>query len=230
MAEFENLVGVKFDREAKGVASVKDKMGIFFWLNFESPSFGFTKPVDKTFSYKDLFDLTLNIEKYINNIVEKTTKFSKDVNSAKRPVYYDHKQTVFICHSSLDKDLARRLDVELEKKSINVWLDEKEIVVGQDFVSQMEKGLKESDFVIVVLSKNFVEKGPWAKEEYRRTLTRQVESNKTILLPILKEECEIPAFLRSKNYADFTQNFDDGLTRLLNSIRKLTMANNVYTK
>jgi hypothetical protein len=71
MEDFEKLVGVNFDRDAQGVAYVKDKMAIFYWLNFDSPGFGFSKPINGDYKYEHLFELTQEIEKFVDNIVKK---------------------------------------------------------------------------------------------------------------------------------------------------------------
>jgi hypothetical protein len=126
--------------------------------------------------------------------------------------------SVFICHSTLDKTFVRRLCDELKKKQIRVWLDEEQILVGHDFVARMEEGIKSSDFTAVILSPRFVAHGPWAKEEYRSALTRQVKAKRIVLLPVLLESCDIPALLTSKKYADFTGTFEDGFKSLAFSI------------
>jgi hypothetical protein len=126
--------------------------------------------------------------------------------------------SVFICHSTLDKPFVRRLCEELKKKKIRVWLDEEQILVGHDFVAKMEEGITASDFTAVILSPRFVAYGPWAKEEYRNALTRQVGAKRVVLLPVLLEACDIPPLLTSKKYADFTGAFEDGFKSLAFSI------------
>lgn len=126
--------------------------------------------------------------------------------------------SVFICHSTLDKPFVRRLCKALKKQRIRVWLDEEQILVGHDFVARMEEGITTSDFTAVVLSPRFVAHGPWAKEEYRSALTRQVAAKRVVLLPVLLEPCDIPPLLTSKKYADFTAAFEDGFKSLAFSI------------
>jgi hypothetical protein len=126
--------------------------------------------------------------------------------------------SVFLCHSTLDKAFVRKLCEGLKKQKIRVRLDEEQILVGHDFVSRMEEGITTSDFTAVVLSPRFVAHGPWAKEEYRTALTRQVAAKRVVLLPVLFESCEIPPLLASKKYADFRESFDDGFKTLAYSI------------
>ena len=131
-------------------------------------------------------------------------------------------RTVFLCHSSKDKRFVRRLASALKVQGISPWLDEEEILVGHDFIEKMEDGLSRVDFVGVVLSPNFISGGPWAKEEFRSALTRQVSERRAVVLPVLYKECDIPPLLRSKAYADFRKSFEFGLRQLVRSIRGLS--------
>jgi hypothetical protein len=105
--------------------------------------------------------------------------------------------SVFLCHSSKDKRFVRRLAEELKKNQVNVWLDEEQILVGHDFILKMEEGVAEADYVVVVLTPNFVTHGPWAKEEYRAALAKQIKASQVVLLPVLRKDCEVPTLLAS---------------------------------
>ena len=41
---------------------------------------------------------------------------------------------IFICHSSNDKVFVRKLANELERHDIDIWLDEREIKVGDSLI------------------------------------------------------------------------------------------------
>ena len=49
--------------------------------------------------------------------------------------------TVFLSHSTKDKDFVIKLAAELEDASIKPWLCEVDIDYGEDFVAKIEKGL-----------------------------------------------------------------------------------------
>ena len=125
---------------------------------------------------------------------------------------------VFVCHSSRDKATARKLCTELRKSDIEPWIDDEQIAIGDDFVKAMERGLTECDFVTVLLTPNFLA-GPWAQEEYRSSLEKQIRTDAVRILPALFETCDIPTFLTSKRYADFRTNFKDGVTSLARTIK-----------
>lgn len=159
-------------------------------------------------------------DKIFESVWSKTLIFSEGLKSAPKPErHHQYSRKVFISHSSKDKLFARKLRLRLIKEGFQAWLDEEEVLVGHDFIGKLESSLNSSDFVIIVLTPNFTS-GPWAKEEYRQALTRQISENRTILLPVLKHKCEIPEFLKSKHYANFQSNFEVGFKALSDSIRK----------
>jgi hypothetical protein len=46
-------------------------------------------------------------------------------------------------------------------------------------------------------------------------LTEEIHGRRIKVLPLLQEKCSIPGFLTDKVYADFTVDFDSGLSVLL---------------
>lgn len=91
------------------------------------------------------------------------------------------KYDVFISHASEDKDaIVRPLATELEGLSVRVWYDEFSLKLGDSLSTSIDKGLKESRFGLLVLSKSFLVKN-WPEYEYRSLLTRQIDGEKVIL-------------------------------------------------
>lgn len=101
------------------------------------------------------------------------------------------KYDVFISHASEDKDLiVRPLVTMLEKLSVRVWYDEFSLKLGDSLSASIDKGLLESRFGIVVLSKSFLKKN-WTDYEYRSLLSRQMNGQRIIIplwYDITKEE------------------------------------------
>lgn len=76
------------------------------------------------------------------------------------------KSTLFISHSSFDKPFVRKLVDELSNdNSIKVWIDEKEILAGEDIQQTITNTLHhESDFFLLVISENST-KSSWVQFE-----------------------------------------------------------------
>ena len=93
---------------------------------------------------------------------------------------------VFICHASEDKEsFVRSLANELRNKNITVWYDEFTLKLGDSLRKSIDKGLVNSRYGIVVLSKNFFVKN-WPEKELNG-LTAREDSGKKVILPIWHE-------------------------------------------
>ncbi|MBK9994652.1 MAG: DUF1883 domain-containing protein [Saprospiraceae bacterium] len=93
------------------------------------------------------------------------------------------KYDVFISHASEDKDeVVRPLAIALQSKNLKVWFDEFELKIGDSLRQKIDKGLANSRFGIVVLSKNFIRKG-WTNYELDGIITKSV-SGQQVVLPI----------------------------------------------
>ena len=93
------------------------------------------------------------------------------------------KYDVFISHASEDKgEVVRPLAIALQNKNLKVWYDEFELKIGDSLRQKIDKGLANSRFGIVVLSKNFIRKG-WTNYELDGIITKSV-SGQQVVLPI----------------------------------------------
>lgn len=126
---------------------------------------------------------------------------------------------VFLCHSSVDKPFVRRLADDLNSQSLSVWIDEKEILVGDPIREKIEQGLRASDYLAIVLSPDSVTSA-WVQKELDAKLIEEVESRSVRILPIYYRQCQIPALLSGKHYADFRNDYSIGLNALLARFRQ----------
>ncbi|MDQ3799436.1 MAG: toll/interleukin-1 receptor domain-containing protein [Acidobacteriota bacterium] len=93
---------------------------------------------------------------------------------------------VFISHAHEDKDsVARPLTAKLRESGVKVWLDEFELKLGDSLRRSIERGLSQSKFGIVILSRNFFRK-EWTQRELDVLLTKE-ETARKVILPIWHE-------------------------------------------
>lgn len=86
----------------------------------------------------------------------------------------------FICHASEDKDVARPLYDALLRRSFRVWIDERELTVGDSVRSRIDDGLVRCRFGVVIISRAFFAKN-WPQYELDGFTTRQMRGVKVIL-------------------------------------------------
>lgn len=95
----------------------------------------------------------------------------------------DPEYDVFISHASEDKEMVvRPLALALKEKGVRVWYDEFELKIGDSLRRKIDKGLANSRFGIVVISREFIKKG-WSNYELDGIITRSI-TGEQILLPI----------------------------------------------
>jgi len=124
---------------------------------------------------------------------------------------------IFIAHASENKAFAERLANDLISRGFLVWFDKWEIKVGDSIVAKINEGIDSASFMIVVLSKNSVNK-QWVKEEINAGFIKGLNAKSVYLIPVLLEKCDVPALLADKKYANFSSSYDDGLAELLSSL------------
>lgn len=90
---------------------------------------------------------------------------------------------VFIAHASEDKDdVVCELAQALQQADLRVWYDEFELKTGDSLHRKIDKGLANSRFGVIVLSRSFFSKG-WTNYELDGLVTRAV-TGEQVLLPV----------------------------------------------
>jgi hypothetical protein len=110
--------------------------------------------------------------------------------------------SIFLSHNVKDKRFVRRLGKLLSESGIKVWIDEAEIKVGDSLIRKISEGIKDMEFLGVVLTPNSVCSN-WVQKELEIATTMEIQDRKVKVIPILYKDCEIPVFLMAKVYADF---------------------------
>ena len=99
---------------------------------------------------------------------------------ANEPVAYD----VFLSHASEDKDeIARPLANALTARGFTVWFDELNIRVGQSIRREIERGIREARFGLVIVSEHFMAK-QWTQAELDALWGKKLAAKDDSLLPV----------------------------------------------
>lgn len=156
-----------------------------------------------------VLDLDVRIEALVNEAV---------IAKEHRHITHKSERVAFISHSTKDKPFVRRLASDLVLNGVKVWLDEQQIMVGDSIPEKIAQGLAESDFFLLVMSKNSVE-SPWVKKELNSALVHEIERRKVTVFPVKLDDAPMPSSVADKLYADFLGSYDDGLKKLLQAIK-----------
>jgi len=135
------------------------------------------------------------------------------------------KKNFFLSHSGdIKKKIVKPLATSLLSKGKSIWLDEAELTIGDSLVEEIQSALVNSDFVVVFISKSFLQKG-WPLEELNTVINIQISSKKKRILPILIDishsdlETNFP-FLSEKIYLTWNDNPDEIADELIKAFNK----------
>lgn len=121
-----------------------------------------------------------------------------DITPPARP---DKQYDVFISHASEDKDeVARPLAEALTKQDFQVWFDEMSLTIGDNLRRNIDKGLINSRYGIVIISSNFFAK-QWPQYELDGLVQRQMSEEK-VILPIWHKVTKDEVLRNSPSLAD----------------------------
>ena len=157
-------------------------------------------------------------ETRINNAI--TIGDGKDWTKPELPEFLTKKYKMFLCHSRHDKSFADRLANDIQESEIHLWYDKWNIKVGDSIVDKIDKGIKKSEYLGIVISSSSLKSG-WVKKELNSAIMEELEKKKVVVLPILIEDVwdVVPSFLREKKYADFRTSYGEGLEELMDKIK-----------
>src|SRR4051812_8391244 len=135
---------------------------------------------------------------------------------------------IFLAHATEDKPQVRKLHRELQAAGFSPWLDEVDLLPGQNWQLEIPRAIKQSAIFIACMSKRSVLKQGYVQKEFRLALNALAERPPSgiYFIPLRLDECELPDLqipelsinLRQIQWLDYWK--PDGPERLLRSIRK----------
>ncbi len=126
--------------------------------------------------------------------------------------------SVFLCHCSKDKSAVRDLYAKLKGNGATPWLDEEDLLPGQQWETEIPKAVRDADAVVVCLSTEAVNRAGYFHKEIAfalDVLDRQPESA-IYLIPVKLADCEIPERLKHLHCVSVAD--DGGYQKLLRSL------------
>jgi len=113
---------------------------------------------------------------------------------------------IFLCHASQDKPVVRDVYKQLATEGwIDPWLDEENLLPGQDWDTEIEVAVEASDAVIVFLSTTSVTKEGYIQHELKFALDIALDKPETsiFIIPVRLDDCYPPRRLRNLQYVDY---------------------------
>ena len=111
---------------------------------------------------------------------------------------------VFLCHASEDKASVRDIYERLKTDGFLPWLDEEDLLPGQEWEEEIPKAVKNADAVIVFVSRRSVPKEGYFQKEIKFALDVADEKPEgtIFLIPARLEEWPVPKRLSRWHWVD----------------------------
>lgn len=126
---------------------------------------------------------------------------------------------IFLCHSSGDKPIVHDLYKRLSSEGFKPWLDEEDLIPGQEWQLVIPKAVKESNVVIVCLSRSSIGKEGYVQKEIKYALDAADEKPEgtIFIIPLKLEECKVPDRLSRYQWVNLFE--DKGFEKLMRALQ-----------
>ncbi|NEQ50565.1 MAG: toll/interleukin-1 receptor domain-containing protein [Leptolyngbya sp. SIO3F4] len=124
---------------------------------------------------------------------------------SQRPADDTYKYDVFISYSTADKAWVRgELLTRLQNAGLKVCIDFRDFRRGAPTVTEIERLIEASARTLLILTPAYLE-SQWTEFETLLLQTFDPTNRELRLLPLLKEQCELPKRLKIYTYVDFAE-------------------------
>jgi hypothetical protein len=126
---------------------------------------------------------------------------------------------VFLAYSPVDRVSVLELYGRLRADGFDPWLDEENILPGQDWRYEIKKAVQQSDVVVVCLSRSSISNAglvhKWTK--YALDVSEEKPEGAIFIIPLKLEECDIPDRVRKWQSVNYFE--EDGYEKLVRTFR-----------
>src|SRR5947209_15552193 len=127
--------------------------------------------------------------------------------------------SVFLCHASENKPIVRELYRRLQDYNVAPWLDEEELIGGQDWDLEIQKAVRKCDVVLVCLTPAFLVKEGYGQKEIKLALDTALEKPEgaNYLIPLKLENCQLLERLRPFHAINYFE--EGGFDKLIRALQ-----------
>lgn len=107
------------------------------------------------------------------------------------------KKHVFVSYSRKDADTVKKLCADLEREGYVLWLDEDQIIPGQNWELEIQKAIRSAAGALICLSSNWVNDRGYVQKELKQLLEilNEFPEGAIFLVPVKLDTCDAPRAL-----------------------------------
>lgn len=121
---------------------------------------------------------------------------------------------VFISYSQRDKKYAELIANRLREADHRVWYDAWSLKVGDNLIDKINKGSKEAEVLIVIISKHSL-RSKWVMHEFSAFALGDISGRKSRIIPVLIDNSAVPEYLARYVYVDLAVDKERGLQNII---------------
>ena len=137
---------------------------------------------------------------------------------------------IFISYAKENIEQVKELYYMLKIYGFDPWLDENELMPGQEWQLELESNIEKSDIVLVCLSKFVIKKRGYIQKEIRVAIDKAnyFPEGVVFIIPVRLEDCDVPNSLKSKQWVNLHET--DGYKILFDTLRQISFKKNKSNK
>ena len=126
---------------------------------------------------------------------------------------------VFLSYAREYAEEVEDLYQKLSAAGFKPWMDTKDLLPGERWRSSIQKAIRHSDFFLVCLSANSIDKRGWIQREIKQALDiwQEMLDSDIFLIPVRLEDCEVPESLCDFHWVNLFE--ANGWTQLVKAIQ-----------
>lgn len=130
---------------------------------------------------------------------------------------------IFISYSHVDLEIASKISTALKASGHQIWKWDETLKPGDNIAKKMSEGVEGADaFLLIVSSNSLASKS--VMHEFSALALSEISKREFRIIPILIDQTPVPSYLSSYLYLDISQNIDQGIAILLESLAQADRA------
>lgn len=125
---------------------------------------------------------------------------------------------VFISYAKEDIDTAKRLYQDLKSAGVKPWMDEYNLIAGENWINAVRIAIKKSDFFLALLSSKALNKRGNIQKELRwgMSVLEEFPLDNIFIVPARIDNCQpLNKHLKDLHWADLFPDYYEGLNKLI---------------
>ena len=133
-----------------------------------------------------------------------------------------NRMRVFLCHASGDKPVVRELYEVLRRDGFDPWLDEEDLLPGQDWEAEIKRAVRSAAAVVVFLSQSAVTKKGFVQKEigFALDVADEQPPDTVFIIPVKIGECTVPERMARWHWVNLLTSDGPGYKKLTKALSK----------